>query len=188
MSNNWIAWTVCVSIIVTVSIICLASIANIQAYVPCMASSNTLPYEPYSRNKHRWGHLIHKGICISIWQIYICIKTCVCIHMYVCIYTYEIYMSYSLIFPRTEIAWRSKGLWRIKGNGAMNSLIPSTPNYVALTHTAHALKSGLLCLPPWHTGVESCLVSRPSQIETATQTWSIWVKEGGTGNLLWMNC
>lgn len=50
VSNNWMAWTICVSIIVTVSIICLASIANIQAYVSCMASSNTLPYEPYSRN------------------------------------------------------------------------------------------------------------------------------------------
>lgn len=50
VSNNWIAWTVCVSIIVTVLIICLVSIAKIQAHMPCMAPSATLSYEPYSRN------------------------------------------------------------------------------------------------------------------------------------------
>lgn len=62
--DPWIAWNVCVSIVVTVLMICLSSTATIQAYVPHMAPSATSSYEPCSRST--WGDTEHTGIHIPI--------------------------------------------------------------------------------------------------------------------------
>lgn len=139
-----------------------------------MASSTILSYDPYSRNRDEEIQCTEEYIYLYEEYRYL--------YKYMCIYMYEVYMSSSLTkFPRTEVAWRSEALWGVKGNRAMNSLSPSTPNSVALTHRAHALRSGSPCLPPPHTPPHKCWrlpVWRSSQTGTATQTRSIWRREG----------
>lgn len=106
---------------------------------------------------------MHTGIDVSIWRIYIYIKICVYIYMH--IYLWDIYELFFHI-PRTEILGQ-----RDYGElNAMEQWIPlSLPPLCSIDTQGYALESGMPCLPPWHTGLESCLVpNRHSHSDTVS--------------------
>lgn len=93
-------------------------------------------------------------------NIYVCMNN-IDIYINMCVYICMRYIQAILSqFPRTEVAWRSESLWRVKGNRATNSLSPSTPNSIALTHQG-TRSPEWLTLPPstTHTSTQALRVA-----------------------------